>query len=425
VRTSARGADARAALGSSVPVLALWQLVVPQFFGDYHTLAKREFWGEFFNEGKGPFFLSISFGVTAFAAMAGALGARFRAAVPWFVAGLAGVLIAMGPHFPPLRPLLGAEGSGWFRWPVKFTFLAAVTWPLVAALGVDALRAGSRRAVAGIGVAGLLLTGAALLGGATMGSTVADGWVAEHVVPLGEVKDVPVILAEVRGRLERAALFAALLVVGAGAWWMATRSRPSAEDGTGGVPARGRTASRIAAVALAAVIAVEMAPPQRDVYRGTPREILNLDTPILQAAREVAAEGYRVHFPRAYWDVSVPPRPDLPDEWWPRTRLDRELGNFYHPIGENVPMVLLNPDRLIREGAAERGRTYPLMRRSGQEATLQLIGVGATVKAGQPALLGDGTPVGTSAGFPVKLARDPDAIPIVSWTAERPPVEPP
>jgi hypothetical protein len=403
VAASARGEDVKAALGSSVSPVGLLQIPVPQLLGPYHTLEKRTYWGEILNEGKGPFFPSLSFGVVALACAGAAVAARARMAVPLTAAALLGVLLAMGAHFPPLRSLVFAEGGGWFRWPVKFTFLAAVTLPPVAALGLDALRRGSRAAAAA-GAASALLLAAVLAALSRVGDPSGEGWLGGLVATLGEVKDVPAILGDVRFRMLRAAVFA-LAAAAAAATVLASKRD---------VVRRG------ACVALAALVVLELAGPQRDVNRATPIEVLRAGGPVLDEAREVARRGFRVRFPREHWDVQVRRTPDLPDEWWPRTRLDREIGNFYHAVGEGIPGVLLNPDRLVTPGAAEQGRVFPLLKPADQDALLELLGVGATVKIGASALISGKTPHATSAGFPAVLVEDPGAVPIASWVAALP-----
>jgi hypothetical protein len=407
VASSARGADAKASLGSSVPAFGLVQIAVPQLFGDYHTLEKLGYWGEIFNEeGKGPFFLSLSFGVTVLALAAAGAAGRPRVAGPLLVAAALGVVLGMGRHFAPLRPLLFSEGGGFFRWPVKFFFLAAVAVPPAAALGLDAVAAGRRRAAwtaAGVAIA---LAAAAMIALRTMGSAPGEGWLGWIVSGMTRVKDVPRILDETHARFLRTAAVAA---VGGGL------------AAAAGLLAGRRQAAGVLAGLLFAVALFDLAPPQRAVNRGTPRQVLEVDTPVLREARDVAARGFRVRFPRGHWDVRVERAPGWPDEWWPRTRMDRELGNFYHAVGEGVPMVLLNPDRMVPAASAERARMFGLLRGADQEALLRLIGVAATVVVGPPALSVPGRrPWVTSAGYPVLLRPDSAAVPIASWVETLP-----
>jgi hypothetical protein len=403
VAASARGEDVKASLGSSVSPLGLLQIPVPQLLGEYHTLEKRAYWGEILNEGKGPFFLSLSFGVAVLVGAAAGIAGRARVAAPLAAAAVLGILLGMGAHFAPFRSLAFAEGGGWFRWPVKFTFLAAVALPPVVALGIDALRGGSRAAGAVAVTAAVLLgAGALLLSG--VGDASGHGWLGSLVAGLGDVKDVPGILADARFRMLRAAVFALGAALAAGA----------------ALVARHAAVRHTAAAVLAALVVVELAEPQRDVNRATPLEVLRADGPILEEAREVARRGFRVLFPREHWDVQVRRTPDLPDEWWPRTRLDREIGNFYHAVGEGIPGVLLNPDRLVTPLAAEQGRVFPLLRPADQAAMLELLGVGAAVKIGASALVSGQTPHVTSVGYPAVLVEHADAVPIASWVDELP-----
>ncbi|MGQ0720299.1 MAG: hypothetical protein ACT4PE_01855 [Candidatus Eiseniibacteriota bacterium] len=403
VAASARGEDVKASLGSSVSPIGLLQIPVPQLLGEYHTLEKRTYWGEILNEGKGPFFLSLSFGVVVLAGVAAGVAGRARVAVPLAAAAVLGVLLAMGAHFAPFRSLALAEGGGWFRWPVKFTFLAAVTLPPVVALGVDALRGGSRAAAAAA-VGAAVLLGAGALAMAATGDASGRGWLGSLVAALGEVKDVPEILGDARVRMLRASTFALGAALAAGAVMVTKRA----------------AVRHAAAAVLAALVVFELAGPQRSVNRATPLEVLRADGPILQEARAVARRGFRVLFPREHWDVAVRRAPDMPDEWWPRTRLDREIGNFYHAVGEGIPGVLLNPDRLVAPLAAEQGRVFPLLRPADQVAMLELLGVGASVKIGASALVSGKTPHATSVGYPAVLVEQQDAVPIASWVDELP-----
>ena len=56
--------------------------------------------------------------------------------------------------------------------------------------------------------------------------------------------------------------------------------------------------------------------------------------------------------------MRLPRRPGDPDEWWPRVRLDRELGNFYHPVG-GIATPFVNPDRLVSAEASARTEAFP------------------------------------------------------------------
>jgi hypothetical protein len=409
---SARAADVRTSLASSVPAPALAQLAVPQFLGDYHTPEKRTFWGEPFNQGFGPFFLSLSFGTVSLASAAAAVAARPRPALPLGALAVTGVLVAMGRHFPPLAPLYEAEAAGWFRWPVKLVFATALAVPPLAALAWSAI--GSRdsaagRAAAALAGAALLMALAAIVAGRTVGDPQAGtGWLGNLLAPVASVKDPSMIADETRARLFRAAAFAA-----AGA----------AAAAVAGLQIRRQRALPGAPWALAAIAVLELAGPQRAVNRGTPVGAIRDDAPVLKDARAIAADGYRVEFPRAYWEVRMPPLPGLPDEVWPRQRLDREFGNFFTAIGEGVPMVFLNPDRLVTPGASFRGLNFPSLDGRSQQEILRLLGVRGRVVAGRPALLADRPPYPTLAGIPITVTTDSSAVPIAAWLSSLPELE--
>ncbi|HMB68354.1 MAG TPA: hypothetical protein VKU85_03550, partial [bacterium] len=419
-----RAADTKALMGSSLSAPTLAQHAVPQFFGDYHTLEKHTYWGEVFNEGKGPFFLSISFGVVALVSAAAGLAGRPRCAWPLAVAAGIAFLLAMGRHLAPLRPLLLTDEAGWFRWPVKLTFAAALVLPPLAAMGWSALAGGeatrgdeeaqrrsraSGRAAMAAAAAALVMGVAALRAAATLGDpSTGSGWLAELVAPVASAKDVAAIGTQTWLRLLRTAGFAgAAAAMMAAALFAARRGRPL----------------RLAAWILPALVALELAPPQRGVNRGTPVAAVRDDAPVLRDARLIAAEGYRVEFPRYHWDITMPRLPDLPDEWWPRQRLDRELGNHYTAIGEGVPMVFLNPDRLVSPGAAERGANHPSLGGREQQIMARLLGVRGRVVAGRAALLGDRPPYPTIAGYPVTVSVDSAAVSIAAWLESLPDLE--
>jgi hypothetical protein len=144
-----------------------------------------------------------------------------------------------------------------------------------------------------------------------------------------------------------------------------------------------------------------------------PREIAGLATPVLTKARELAGETGRIHFPIAHWEVRAERRPGDPDEWWPRIALDREIGSFYHGLGERIPGVLVDPDRLVSRGAGERARIARLLGPRDRRRLLRLLGVTAEVKIGRPALEADLPPVPSRLGWPISFAVDSAAVPIV------------
>jgi len=401
VAASARAADSAADIATSVPPAALAQLVVPLLTGEYHTLTKSGYWGEVFQGGRGPFFPSIALGTAMIALAAAGLAVSGRRALAPAAAIVAGIVLAMGVHAPGMDALLYSDAGRWFRWPVKLTLLPALVLPLAVAAGVDGLRAGRRRAAIGAAAAGLLLAGVALA---------FPRWFAASELPsllssASVSKNLPRIMDEV---FRRCALSAAAGALVAALALAAVRTR-------------GRSRTAVVAL-LVLVVAAESLPPQRAVNRGTPREILASDPPVLAEARAVAAGGRRVLFPTAHWEVPAALRPGAPDEWAPRVQLDRELGNYYHPLGERVATILVNPDRLVSRAAVARAGAYPRLAPADRRELLRRLAVGGVVRIGLDALASGARLHPTRAGAPVALVPDPSAPMIAGWTAEPPPV---
>jgi hypothetical protein len=407
---SARGGDPYADLGHSVQPLGMIEFVVPQLFGSYHTLEKSTYWGEIFHAGRGPFFLSLSLGATSVILAAAGLAARGRRGWLPAVLALVALLVSMGGYVPFVRAIVFSEAGRWLRWPVKLTLLPALVAAVASGFAVDALagRASGRRRAAIVGAAAGAASGAVLLllarAFAPSASSTALG--PALLAPLEGLKDVPVILREVAARLTRAGAFA----LGTGALAVAAATAAGR---------RPRVAA-LAAGALALAPIAELAGPQRAVNRGTPVDVLRAASPILDEARALAARGFRVGFPTEHWEVRVARAPGEPDEWWPRVRLDRELGNFYHPAGEGIAMPFVNPDRLVRADAAERAVTFPRLAADEQKCMKRLLGIAATVVAGPPATAPGLAPHRTSAGWPAALAPDVDAVPVAAWLAALP-----
>ncbi|MFN8178221.1 MAG: hypothetical protein U0167_09840 [bacterium] len=408
---SARAGDLRAELGYSVSPFGLLELLVPQLFGSYHTLEKLTYWGELFHAGRGPFLLSISLGACAVTLGAAGIVVRGRRAAGLGAAAVLGILVSMGGYVPGVREMLFSEAGRWLRWPVKITLLPALVAALGVGLAVDALagRAGGRRrAAVTAGVLGVAV-GAAMLALARSfaPNAPADALGPTLLAPLSGQKDVPAILAEVSGRLARTGAFA--LAAAALAVLAATF-----------VPKRPRLGTLLAA-ALALVCIAELAPPQRAVNRGTPVDVLRADTPILSEGRALALRGLRVDFPTELWEVQLGRSPGEPDEWWPRIHLDRELGNFYHPVGEGILMTFVNPDRLVSADASARSAAYPRLSPDEQRCMRRLLGIGGTVTAGPGASVAPGAIAHlTTAGWPVAIVPNGDAIPVASWLAALP-----
>jgi hypothetical protein len=403
VGASARGGDVQAEVASALAPLELLRFPIPQLLGDYHTLAKRTYWGELFGGGRGPFFLSLAVGVTALPLAAAGFLARGRRAVPLAVVLLGAVVLALGPHIGLLHPLLFSEHARWFRWPVKLTFAAGFAIAAAVAFGVQALASAPRRVrtlLVPALVAAVFGASALLAAGRLEDLAVRAGLRSGFFAPLESAKDVPRILLALHDKFLKAAAHSfvlAGLLLGVGL----ARRRRLWPPGVG--------------LAFLVLLLIELVPAQKKVNVGTPLAVLREDTPVLAEARDLSGRGYRVFFPTEHWTVPLEPSAERPDEWWPRVALDRELGNFYHPLGEGVRMVLVNPDRLVSAGAAERAQIQRLLSPRDRRALLEMIGVGGVVRLGPDALAAPGRQHRTSAGWPVCLEPEPSALPIAAW----------
>lgn len=406
---SARAGDPGAELGYSVQSFGLLELVVPQLFGSYHTLEKSTYWGEIFHAGRGPFLLSISLGASAWTLGLAGLAARGRRALPLAAALAIGLLLAMGATVPGVRTLFFSEAGRWLRWPVKLTLLPALALAVAAGFGVDALAGrapGRRRAAIVAGALGAAMGIALLVLARSFAPDAPESALGPTLLaPLVELKDVATILREVSSRLARTGGFA-----------LATAALAAAAA----TCARKPRVAQLVVPALALLPLLELALPQRAVNRGTPVDVLRVDTPILSEARAWTVRGFRVHFPIEHWEARLARGPGDPDEWWPRIRLDRELGNFYHPVGERIATPFVNPDRLVSADAAARSEAFPRLSPHEQRAMKRLLGIAATVVVGPPATAPGLLPHRTIAGWPVALAPDVDAVPIASWLGALP-----
>lgn len=150
--------------GWSLEPRQLPELVVPGFTGRVGGHDWSGYWGARLVDSGSPYVLSIYLGAGALAlavlgGFATALGRRRRL----YLAALAvlALLLALGRFFPLLELLYELPGASLFRFPVKFLFLATLPVALLAAAGLEALRAGAGpgvRAVAwAAGFAGLAI----------------------------------------------------------------------------------------------------------------------------------------------------------------------------------------------------------------------------------------------------------------------------
>jgi Bacterial membrane protein YfhO len=131
--------------------LALFELLVPHFFGDYfHSNLREVAWMVALNSDRDPFYYTMYVGVpvlllAAVAMLSGRPRTRF-----WTVVIVACALAALGPH-TPLYPALQAlvPPLRTFRFPVKYLSLASLGLATLASLALQSLLDGDvpRRAV--------------------------------------------------------------------------------------------------------------------------------------------------------------------------------------------------------------------------------------------------------------------------------------
>jgi hypothetical protein len=149
-RNSARGTAVDTDFWTFHP-LALIELIVPHFFGDYFTSNLHQLaWMVALNSGRDPFYYTMYVGVpivllAAAAMLSGRPGTRF-----WTVAVLISALASLGAHTPVL-PILQAviPVLRSFRFPVKYLTFAAFGLATLAAMAFQGILDGDlpRRAV--------------------------------------------------------------------------------------------------------------------------------------------------------------------------------------------------------------------------------------------------------------------------------------
>jgi hypothetical protein len=123
----------------SLHPLALIELLVPHFFGEYFRSNLAELtWMPALNSGREPFYYSMYLGLPVVLAAAVAACSRRPRTTFWAVVVVGCVLASMGAH-TPFYPLLQSivPGLRAFRFPVKYLSLAAIGLSVLAALAID------------------------------------------------------------------------------------------------------------------------------------------------------------------------------------------------------------------------------------------------------------------------------------------------
>lgn len=125
--------------------LALIELVVPRFFGDYFASYLRELaWMVALNSGREPFYYSMYVGVpVVIIALVGATSAR-RATIFWTVMLIGSIVASLGantPIYPWLVRTIPVLNS--FRFPVKYLALASLALAALSAYGWQMVQEGT------------------------------------------------------------------------------------------------------------------------------------------------------------------------------------------------------------------------------------------------------------------------------------------
>lgn len=123
----------------SLHPLALLELFVPHFFGEYFNSNLSELsWMAALNSGREPFYYTMYIGVPVFLAAGVAALSRRPRTMFWALVVLGCILGSMGAHTPFYPALQWAiPGIGSFRFPVKYLSLAAMGMSTLAALACD------------------------------------------------------------------------------------------------------------------------------------------------------------------------------------------------------------------------------------------------------------------------------------------------
>jgi hypothetical protein len=144
----------------ALPLLALFQILVPNLFGDLGRPVETWWGGSVFKDGT-PYFLSIYLGTLVLAlAVAGGTSAPRRERILLIAAAAFGVWLATGPAGGLWNLLHGLPLASAFRTPSKALFIAHLSVSLLAGRGVDRLAQGNGWGLfLGFGAAGTIVAG--------------------------------------------------------------------------------------------------------------------------------------------------------------------------------------------------------------------------------------------------------------------------
>lgn len=142
VTLSSRGGDlpAEQVLKWSLPPEALLETVIPGLWGDPSRAGTQAYWGSGLFDSSLPFFPSIHLSLPVLLLAAAALAAGNEGHLRVGLAGLAGLLLALGRHTPVHALLTGwVPGLAQSRYPAKWFLLVAWCVSILAAEGFDRL----------------------------------------------------------------------------------------------------------------------------------------------------------------------------------------------------------------------------------------------------------------------------------------------
>ena len=369
------------------------ELLLPGFLGPVTSLAEESYWGRFIEDGRFPYFLSISFGVTCaglvLASVAGVgigvLPHRLRLGLAAFA--LACVVASLGRHLPGLSDV-AALPVPLFRYPVKFLAGALLPAALLAADGLARLtdarsgRLGSAVAVAPFGVALSFLA---------WERAAPDAFQATFF------RASPSLLAT--HGLDRVLLQAALV---GGGFWALSLTRP-------GGPAR--------RYGLLLLLTVELALAGRPVNSYAPRTLLTSEPPLAATVRSVAADGRLYRHEPGGPERIVAPSDDI---LWLAGRTLGSLGK-YTAASFRIPVVFhVDYDGLALRQIVALGEELKRRPWSGRLPALSAAGVGAVLTPDPSAsaelpLAARGSVPG---GGTLYLLRNPGALPPAQFVTQ-------
>jgi hypothetical protein len=161
-RMSARGTEVDTSFWTFHP-LALIELLVPHFFGDYFQSNLQQLqWMIALNSGRDPFYYTMYLGVPIVLLAACAVQTRRPGTMFWTVVGVLSALASLGSH-TPFYPLLQATVPvlKTFRFPVKYLVFTALAASILSAFAWQSLLDGElpRRAVRRVAIAAGALAG--------------------------------------------------------------------------------------------------------------------------------------------------------------------------------------------------------------------------------------------------------------------------